>query len=99
VEASADDVVDQILQDALERAQQRKLACRLAAPKPHAGRPTLQAAFCIDVRSEVFRRALEASIPASRRLGSPASSACPWRIVRWAPMRWRRIFRFSSPRR
>jgi uncharacterized protein len=69
VEATADDVVDQILQDAIERAQQRKLACRLAAPKPHAGRPTLQAAFCIDVRSEVFRRALEALDPGIETIG------------------------------
>ena len=56
---TADDVVDAILQDASERAHQRRLAGALAGTAPVAGRPDLQAAFCIDVRSEVYRRALE----------------------------------------
>ncbi len=61
VDATADHVVDAILQEASERAAQRMLAETLAAPGPVRpdNRPLLQAVFCIDVRSEVFRRALE----------------------------------------
>ncbi|MDZ7709723.1 MAG: DUF2309 domain-containing protein [Roseovarius sp.] len=55
-----DQVIDTILQDAAERAHQRRLAAALTGPNPVDARPALQAAFCIDVRSEVFRRALEA---------------------------------------
>jgi len=65
------DTIDALLQDAAERAAQRKLAETLAAPAPDTSetRPVLQAAFCIDVRSEVFRRALESVNPSIRTLG------------------------------
>lgn len=59
VAAQSGHIVDAILQEAAERAYQRKLAQALTGPKPQAGRAALQAAFCIDVRSEVFRRQLE----------------------------------------
>ncbi|MFM7345656.1 MAG: YbcC family protein [Tagaea sp.] len=64
-------IVDAILQDAAERAVQRDLVASLDAPgaAPADGRPWLQAAFCIDVRSEVFRRALEALDPGHRTIG------------------------------
>ncbi|SDC98128.1 YbcC family protein [Ruegeria marina] len=54
--------VDAIWQEAAERAAQRRLSETLSAGAARArqGRPEVQAAFCIDVRSEVFRRALEA---------------------------------------
>ncbi len=41
----------------------------LAADKPAQAAPALQAAFCIDVRSEVMRRALEAQDDAIQTLG------------------------------
>ena len=71
VQASHALAVDEILQEAAERAAQRDIAGLLAAeaPSPREGRPALQAAFCIDVRSEVFRRALEAVDPGIETLG------------------------------
>jgi uncharacterized protein YbcC (UPF0753/DUF2309 family) len=71
VRPSADHVVDAILQEASERAAQRRLAETLAAPGTVAmdSQPALQVAFCIDVRSEVFRRALESVSPDIQTLG------------------------------
>jgi len=69
VQPSVDEVIDAILQEAAERAHQRKLDAALSGPKFTAGRPALQAAFCIDVRSEVFRRALESQSPGIETIG------------------------------
>lgn len=69
LEPSPDQVVDAILQEASERAYQRGLIAQLSAPRPAAARPALQAVFCIDVRSEVFRRALERVAPDAETLG------------------------------
>ncbi len=64
-------LVDEVWQVALEAGYQRDLARRLRAGggDPAAPAPDVQAAFCIDVRSEPLRRALEAASPGVRTLG------------------------------
>lgn len=67
--------LDLILQEAYEAAYRRKLLERLTGhftgPKPTAGgaRKAVQTAFCIDVRSEVYRRALETVSPDVETIG------------------------------
>ena len=64
------DPIAHILHAAYEEAWRRRLIARFAAPaeKP-AVRKQVQAAFCIDVRSEVFRRALETIDPEAETIG------------------------------
>jgi uncharacterized protein YbcC (UPF0753/DUF2309 family) len=67
-------VVDMILQEAFERGWRRRLLAKFAdLPAPAtvaaSGRKPLQAAFCIDVRSEVYRRALETVWPEAETIG------------------------------
>jgi uncharacterized protein YbcC (UPF0753/DUF2309 family) len=62
---------DLLLQAAFEKALQRELVTRisLAESREPASRPAVQATFCIDVRSEIFRRALESVAPDIETLG------------------------------
>lgn len=53
--------VDWVLQTALERTYQDTLIAELPNAAAPTGAPDVQAVFCIDVRSEVFRRALEST--------------------------------------
>lgn len=58
-------------QSAYEAGYQKQLANQLIA-QPSANsttRPTVQAVFCIDVRSEIVRRHLEAALPGIHTLG------------------------------
>jgi uncharacterized protein YbcC (UPF0753/DUF2309 family) len=58
-------------QFAYEAGYQRKLARALAKESgvTPTSRPTAQAVFCIDVRSEVFRRHLEEALPGVQTIG------------------------------
>jgi uncharacterized protein YbcC (UPF0753/DUF2309 family) len=69
VAPNADQIADAILQEAAERASQRGIAAALVTTAPRDTRPAVQAAFCIDVRSEVFRRALEQLDPSIETIG------------------------------
>ena len=62
---------DALLQSAADHAAQRTLAATLAAAPAAApaARPALQAVFCIDVRSELLRRALERQSAAIETFG------------------------------
>lgn len=64
--------IDWLWQAALERSYQEPLCqglYRAPAPAVAGARPSVQAVFCIDVRSEVYRRALEASSSQVQTLG------------------------------
>ncbi|MEO8385126.1 MAG: DUF2309 domain-containing protein [Betaproteobacteria bacterium] len=68
-------LIDEVWQVALEAGYQRQLARKLATVSGAGAQPTaqhaveVQAAFCIDVRSEPLRRALEAVWPAIQTIG------------------------------
>ena len=68
-----------ILQEAFDKAAQRQLIAQFPAqtntPKP--SQPKAQAVFCIDVRSEVYRRHLEATSPDMETLGFAGFFAFP----------------------
>lgn len=60
-----------LLQKAFDHANQRKIIQKINQQpvRPHKRTPKVQAAFCIDVRSELYRRNLEAADDAVETIG------------------------------
>jgi hypothetical protein len=75
---------DLVLQRAFEKAYQRQLFARLGTQQKtnSAVRKQVQAVFCIDVRSEVFRRALETVTDGVETLGFAGFFGFPIEYVR-----------------
>lgn len=74
VKANEDQEIDALMQEACERAEQRRIASIIHSDHGiskvgPSTRPSMQVALCIDVRSEVFRRALESVDPGIETLG------------------------------
>ncbi len=69
---ASEQAIDLVLQSAYEKTWQETLIGQFGpakTPKSSRVRPPVQAAFCIDVRSEVYRRAFEAAEPACETIG------------------------------
>lgn len=76
-------VLDVVLQAAYENGWERGFLDQLRQPVKtrSAQRKAVQAAFCIDVRSEVFRRALESASPTVDTLGFAGFFGMPIEVV------------------
>ncbi|MFD2110545.1 YbcC family protein [Thiorhodococcus fuscus] len=82
---TTDSGIDHLLLTAQESAYQRRLIGQLTAVSGDGqgspARPVMQAAFCIDVRSEVMRRSLETACPQAQTLGFAGFFGAPIEVV------------------